>query len=253
MSLKETIIVGNSTQALLTSLSDPSARILLFGQNHPRKYDKLGDLSEVKVWSDLYWMNFFANKILCDAPKSVAVEDSKLRLTHHNSTRSEWHFDYLFLETLQDVDIDPAKIEVLHDKKTLKVVDYFEVRAGMSHDKEEIETDDDFVKKAIFYVTDRIDGNTTKKDVVTVSYLSPEQVQDFSYSDTMVKFKLEKLMKTEIQQIKKANLQHTHREIIPMERFKILEPRKGKAKVMRLKSKLSTRKLYERYKQEYTG
>jgi len=54
--------------------------------------------------------------------------------------------------------------------------------------------EDEFVNTVHFYPSDRND-NTKLKDLVCVSYLTDEQLVDFSYSDTYVKFKLLDLFK----------------------------------------------------------
>ena len=41
-----------------------------------------------------------------------------------------------------------------------------------------------------FYPSDRIDGKTSVKDVCVVSLLTNEQISDFNFSETMVRFKL---------------------------------------------------------------
>ena len=55
-------------------------------------------------------------------------------------------------------------------------------------------SDGEFVKDIIFYPTDRSD-NRNLKDLVAVSYLTDEQINDFNYSDTMAKFKIIEMMK----------------------------------------------------------
>ena len=41
-----------------------------------------------------------------------------------------------------------------------------------------------------FYPSDRIDGRTSVKDVCVVSLLTKQQLEDFNFSQTMVRFKL---------------------------------------------------------------
>ena len=76
-----------------------------------------------------------------------------------------------------------------------RVLDWINVRSGAVHDLVNIETADDFVNQVYFYKSKRIDGKHNKKDLVAVSYLAKEQILDFDYSDTMVKFKVENLMR----------------------------------------------------------
>tara|TARA_B100000427_G_C15059982_1_gene399403 strand:- start:87 stop:521 length:435 start_codon:yes stop_codon:yes gene_type:complete len=65
-----------------------------------------------------------------------------------------------------------------------------------SHELEHISTKDNFVKDIYFYPTDRLDGNHNRiRDLVSVSYLTKEQIKDFNYSDTYARFKTEKILK----------------------------------------------------------
>jgi len=73
--------------------------------------------------------------------------------------------------------------------------DYIAFNSGGKHEIDFIHTDDDFVSEIWFYSSDRIDGNTPVRDVCTVSRLTESQLLDFDYSETMVRFKVLKIMK----------------------------------------------------------
>ena len=75
-----------------------------------------------------------------------------------------------------------------------RVLDWVNVRSGCSHSVLHLHSDEDFVKEIIFYPTDRSD-NRNLKDLVAISYLTDEEVNDFNFSDTMVKFKVTEMMK----------------------------------------------------------
>ena len=78
-----------------------------------------------------------------------------------------------------------------------KVIDWINVRSGMKHEYDYFETEDDLVKEVYFYPSQRLGAgeNDERKDLVSVSYLNKEQLEDFNYSDTYVKFKIQRLMK----------------------------------------------------------
>ena len=65
----------------------------------------------------------------------------------------------------------------------------------MCHEFEVIESDTDFVQRIHFYPSDRIDGNENKKDLVSISTMTEEQLYDVEYSEVYVKFKILHLMK----------------------------------------------------------
>ena len=69
------------------------------------------------------------------------------------------------------------------------------VRSGMNHKYDLINNSSDFVRHVYFYPSNRIDGAHDKKDLVAVSYLTKDQINDFNYSDTYARFTVEDLMK----------------------------------------------------------
>ena len=89
---------------------------------------------------------------------------------------------------------DAENIEGLGTPKkeitNFKVVDWVDVKSGMIHDYDFFETDSNFVKEIYFYPSKRFDGAGSRKDLVSVSYLSKYQLANFENSDTYVKFKI---------------------------------------------------------------
>jgi len=72
--------------------------------------------------------------------------------------------------------------------------DYIAFHKGGKHDIDYICTGDDFVREIWFYSSDRIDGNTGVKDACIVSALSGSQLYNTDYSETMARFKMEKVL-----------------------------------------------------------
>ena len=70
------------------------------------------------------------------------------------------------------------------------VLDWMNVRSGMVHQYDSIEGTSDFVSSIHFYPSERIDGNHDKKDLVAVSYLTKEELNNYEYSDTYARFKI---------------------------------------------------------------
>lgn len=79
--------------------------------------------------------------------------------------------------------------------KKFKILDWYNVRSGCKHKFDYFCTDDDFVKEVYFYPTERMDGKHNLKDLVAISYLTKEQMNDVEYSDTYARFKILALMK----------------------------------------------------------
>jgi len=72
-----------------------------------------------------------------------------------------------------------------------KVLDWINVRACGPHDLKVMKTDDDFVKEVHFVSFRRA---IRPENIVALSYLTPDQLKCFDFSDTMAKFKVLDLM-----------------------------------------------------------
>lgn len=81
------------------------------------------------------------------------------------------------------------------ENEILEVIDWIDVISGMKHEHGEINTEEDFVKKLMFYQSDRIDPGRSLKDVISFSYLTRKQVEDIDYSEFYVRLKTLDLMK----------------------------------------------------------
>lgn len=97
---------------------------------------------------------------------------------------------------------DDENIEGLPIPKSVKknpkkmVLDWVNVRAGMTHDYQTIETGDEFANELVFYKSPRIDGDHEYKDLAIISFLTDEQIKDHSYSDLMALYKAKDVMKS---------------------------------------------------------
>ena len=76
-----------------------------------------------------------------------------------------------------------------------RVLDWFNARSGAQHKYDCLRGDDSFCKKIYFYLSPRIDGNKTKKDLVVESIISKENIDNVDYSDTIARLKTVSMMK----------------------------------------------------------
>jgi len=79
--------------------------------------------------------------------------------------------------------------------KTYHVYDYFSFIRGGKHHLDLIESDELFCNKIWFYPTPRIDGRSPVKDACVLSILSEDQIDDFDFSETIVRLSMIKKMK----------------------------------------------------------
>jgi hypothetical protein len=68
-----------------------------------------------------------------------------------------------------------------------RVIDWFDCRGLHDLGLDEIETDDDFVRKIKFFRTRRVDGDQKYLDLLCESFLSEDQLKSFEFIDLLKK------------------------------------------------------------------
>ena len=151
--------------------------------------------SKLEVWERLVFRLSMAGLIpTADKVYSMRIEDDNLlKVTTQDSRLIRIRFNKLRIFSVDNI----AGFDSFENAKKYRVVDWVNVRSGMKHEYDYFETGEDFVKEVYFYPSPRMGSgeNDERKDLVTVSYLTKEQINDFEYSDTYVKFKMLSLMK----------------------------------------------------------
>ena len=159
-----------------------------------RKGIKLVGPSKLEIWEYLIFSLSLAGLLpVHNLVSSIRIEgDDTLKVSTSNSRMIRFEFKKLRIfddENIYGLDTGPE------DSK-YKVVDWVNVRSGTKHEYDCFETEDNFVKEVYFHPSQRMGGgaNDKRKDLVSVSYLNKDQIEDFNYSDTYVKFKVKNLM-----------------------------------------------------------
>ena len=132
------------------------------------------------LWERLFFMLSISGQMpFADKVKSIRIEE-KLRVV----TRKTFELDF-------------DKVRIFEGQAgSYNVYDWINVHSGATHDLHFIaDIDGSVIEEIIFYPSDRIDGNHNKKDIVCVSKMTEDQLNDYRFSDTYVRFKVEKLMK----------------------------------------------------------
>tara|TARA_B100001094_G_scaffold72614_1_gene68889 strand:+ start:5879 stop:6415 length:537 start_codon:yes stop_codon:yes gene_type:complete len=102
----------------------------------------------------------------------------------------------------QKIIIECENINVFDNDETgwYYVYDYFDWRSGSIHTCDHInDHDDNFIKKIIFYSSERDRVNNNVKDLVGVSYLRDDELEDLEVSPVYSRLKM-------LQMIKKAGI-----------------------------------------------
>ena len=204
---KDTIVIGGCLPSLLYAFKN-GLPVIFSKPRPPFRYDKIQkdyDLSflglepfelyyQKQVWERLLvLLGLSGNLPLSSNASGMRIVDNLLTVTTNNHRVVKFTFDKLVVFDDEGVTgLPPISGEI---KEKNRVIDWVNVRQGAKHQHDEIIGEGNFVNKIIFYPSDRHD-NRKLKDLVAISYLTDEELLDHDYSDTMVKFKVTKMMKS---------------------------------------------------------
>jgi hypothetical protein len=187
------------TQPTLIDYFEPE--ICLAGLGMENQMERIvstnGELSrgiqKLEAWKRMSFLLSLSGLMpLSDKAESIRVEGNSLRIVLGMTRMAVFKFNKLIL-------FDDGNLTNIYPKEEknprFKVLDWMDVKSGMSHSFDAIHTEDDFVKEIVFYKSLRIMGTKRLKDLVSVSYISSDNLLDFEHSDTYAKFKTLELMK----------------------------------------------------------
>jgi len=200
------VVVGSSTSALLFAFMR-RLPVLFASSNEPFRFSKIDDdydlsfmglepfcaYDERFVWQRLMLLLGLSGLMpLSDLAGSIRVEENNLRIVTKNQRLIKGTFTKLHVFDDQDIAGLPDLSGEIKEKN--RVIDWVNVRRCSRHDIKELKGDGDFASQIFFYPTDRSD-NKNYKDLVVLSRLTDAQLDDFEFSDTMVKFVVTEMMK----------------------------------------------------------
>tara|TARA_R100000655_G_scaffold54032_1_gene92028 strand:+ start:1173 stop:2054 length:882 start_codon:yes stop_codon:yes gene_type:complete len=192
------VLYTNASPPFLFDYLQPDADLSLLNITSPSVLKSAsGTLTfgppKLQVWQKLMFLLSMSGKILFgDMIKSVRLEEDQLLINCGNSRKKIINFDQLII--FDDKGLSGLPLIKKRTKYKNIVYDWVNIVSGGSHEYDILNYSDDFINTVHFYPSDRND-NTKLKDLVSVSYLTDEQLEDFSYSDTYAKFKLLDLFK----------------------------------------------------------
>jgi len=159
-----------------------------------RKSSKIFGNSKLELWQKLIFiLSLNGHLPFSDKVASIRIEEEEqLKIISKNSKVIKIKCNKIYIFDDDNIFGLPSP-EVSIDRNT--VLDWMTAKPCEKHSFDLFETQDDFVQKVYFYPTERIQGSHKDiKDLVSISYLTHEQLHDYQYSDTYVKFKILKMM-----------------------------------------------------------
>ena len=191
------VVIGGNLSALIYSYLN-GIPCIINKLSVPHQFEKINNESQSELWKKLYFLLSLAGlNLFGDQVHYVRINKNEGAVTTLNSKIIKFVFEKAIVFDDENVTGLPMSIEDLYKTASKFIVlDWMTARSCMVHDFEHFHTGDDFVRDVYFYPTERVAGNhPNQKDLVVISHLTAEQLQDFDYSDTYARFKALKLLK----------------------------------------------------------
>ena len=188
------INIGRTLACLLHSFKTETACILT-DPSPPFKFDDriskydfsfLGiyDSNPQQIWDRLCFLLSMSGLLLFPNNISKAhLSENKVEIITNNN---------------QKILIEAENINVFDDEETgwYYVYDYFDWRSGSAHDRDFIANDEDnFIKKIIFYSSERDRVSKSVKDMVGVSFLKDDELDELETSPVYSRLKMLRMLK----------------------------------------------------------
>lgn len=238
----DTIVVGGGLNALLYSFFTgcpcicieplPPFRFDECLDNYDFSFLHTDSKSYRRAWERLTFLLGIGGQMpMTNRASSANIQDNLIKVITPNSRLGRLEFEKLVI--FDDTRVSGLPMAKERKEGKCRVLDWFNVRSGMEHEHNIFETESDFIKTVHFYPSDRFGEqkkSRIRKDLVAVSYLDQQQLNDFDYSDTMARFKILDMMKKagikgarngrdtynpNIYRYYSAKIEPTQRQIIP--------------------------------------
>ena len=189
--LLESVVVGSTLEAAEFALA--SGHYFINVRKHLQPF-----YENIEAWVRITLELGLSGKLLSyDITPTVRIEDDIIKITS-DSKVFKYKFGCCYV-------LDPVRVrhenQILKTKpKTFLVLDDFELsRLGEKRDGSipNLKSNSDFARRMVFYTSDRVDGALYVTDCVVESLLTHENLNSFDYSDTMVRFAVERYLKSQ--------------------------------------------------------
>lgn len=199
----EDIVVGHSLTAVRYAYEN-NIPLILNSRKKPFPFDEVEEVEipELKLkttnaetaWSFIVLEHAMAGMVpFGTSIDNVRIGEGKLSISLGGAFSVHADFKKCFLFDNENVVIEDDATQ--GDREEYRVFDWFNVRSGAKHDIGLLETSERFVNKIHFYKSERVDGSKNVRDCVSESFMTSEELNSFDSSPTIVRFKVEKMMK----------------------------------------------------------
>lgn len=229
------VLIGDSLAALAIAYYE-GIPIIVTEQEFAPYYHKIGEKTKEYIWQELAMrlslagLMPFSDKVGRIQMKEDSVEVYGIRP----------YMVTVYSDNIRDIR-EEKNARFKEKDSVYEVVDWFFARGCQPHEHDVLYSDDDFVKEIKFFPSKRGVGNKNK-DLIAISYMTKEQLEDPDYSETYVFLKTRNMMKEAgirgpkngidngIQKYLSLKIEHEERQIFPVNDFDDITLNKLKGK-----------------------
>lgn len=194
----DNLVIGGTLQAVLFAYSK-SLPLLFINPKVPLMFEK----TECLLFKGSYKIDLWHRLVAILSLSGLLPFSNKinsLRITGKNDAQAysdnrRFLIKFNKLSIFDEEGLVGLEPPVFVAQKTYKVYDWLTNRGMSRHDLKEINSDEPFVQKVLFYKSNRKGAQRTTKDVIAVSELSEEQFFDLDYSENFARLKAIRMMK----------------------------------------------------------
>ena len=146
------------------------------------------------LWFETFYLLTLSGlNLVGDKAQSVRMKEDEISISTKDARVIKFGYKKIIIFDDENVSGLPTP---KNENTNFIVLDWIVSRSCQLHDIDYMSTSDPFVSEVHFYPTERIDGNHNKiKDLVSISQLTKEQLEDYEHSDTYAKFKIMNMLK----------------------------------------------------------
>ena len=189
----EKVIIGGDLNSFLRSYQD-RIPLIINKLAPPHRFETIETYNARDVWNKLFFtLSVSGLNLVGDTAKSVRIKENEISISTSGARVFKCNANKLLIFDDENVSGLPLPTK---ETENFIVLDWMFARSCEKHTNNYLNTNDNFVNEIYFYPTERLDGHhPDNKDLVAISHLNKEQLNDFEYSDTYAKFKVTKMLK----------------------------------------------------------
>ena len=187
------IIAGGNLNAFLQSYQS-NTPLIINKLSPPHRFETFKSFNSLDLWNKLFFvLSTSALNLIGDKARNIRIKENEISISTNGARVLKAEFKKLIIFDDENISGLPLPIK---ENEDFIILDWIIARSCEKHAHEFLSTNAPLVNKLYFYPSERQDGYRSDiKDLVAISYLNKQQLNDFEYSDTYAKFKAMKMLK----------------------------------------------------------